>query len=210
MANEFVAKNGLISQNNTTITGSLTASGSSHLLSGSFDVKGDSALVGNLNVGNSIVTDPVLTIAGDSTLSYYPLIQFSGIGGSIGKFMAYAGQGMVYDFNLHRFRSATGVELAKLTSTGLGIGIDANNPAYKLEVSGTVAFTKLTTVNQASVLTMNASTGQLYYTASSALSVGNATSASYALTASYALVAAGGGMTQGKVVATSIGYSNLF
>jgi len=161
---------------NVIITGSLNASGSSHTIIGS------STLTGNVNIGNSIITDPVLTIAGDSTLSYYPQIQFSGIGGSIGKFMAYAGQGMIYDFNLHRFRSAAGVELAKLTSTGLGVGIDTNNPSYKLEVSGTVAFTSLTTSSQASVMTINSSTGQLYYTGSSALSVGTAQTASYAQT----------------------------
>jgi hypothetical protein len=47
MANEFVAKNGLISQNNTTVTGSLTVSGSGFTSIGNIVITG-SSIINNL------------------------------------------------------------------------------------------------------------------------------------------------------------------
>ena len=55
MANEFVAKNGLISQNNTTVSGSLT-------------VRGNQRITGTLNISGS--NEPLLII--NDTISYIP------------------------------------------------------------------------------------------------------------------------------------------
>ncbi len=57
-------------------------------------------------------------------------------------------------------------------SAGGRIGINVVNPTQNFEVSGTVAFPSLTTSPQLNVLTIDTASGQLYYTASSAIGGG--------------------------------------
>ena len=75
MANEFVAKNGLISQNNTTITGSLTTSGSGFTsignatVTGSFLVTGSQITVGNITITGSLLSSGSGTFRIGATVS---------------------------------------------------------------------------------------------------------------------------------------------
>lgn len=52
------------------------------------------------------------------------------------------------------------------------VGINLWNPSYSLHVSGTVAFPNLTDTSQTNVVTINTTTGQLFYTASNAIGGG--------------------------------------
>jgi hypothetical protein len=56
--------------------------------------------------------------------------------------------------------------------TGGNIGINVTSPTRNFEVSGSVAFTNIKSQPQLNVLTYNSSSGQLYYTASSAIGGG--------------------------------------
>jgi hypothetical protein len=58
-------------------------------------------------------------------------------------------------------------------SAGGRIGINVTNPTHNLEVSGTVAFPSLTEQSQTNVVLIDTSSGQLYYTASSAIGGGS-------------------------------------
>jgi uncharacterized membrane protein YhhN len=76
MANEFVAKNGLISQNNTTVSGSLTVSGSI-IVTGSLNVTGSAVITGSFTTNGStiltstqnITSTPILTVSGSVSAS---------------------------------------------------------------------------------------------------------------------------------------------
>jgi len=109
-------------------------------------------------------------------------------------------------------------------SAGGKIGINIVNPNYNLEVSGTISFPSLTNESKDWVVTYDTASGQLFYTASSAIGGGGspvntsafvttasfnnytgssssqfAGTASYATTASYALNGGGGGITYSEV-----------
>jgi hypothetical protein len=51
------------------------------------------------------------------------------------------------------------------------IGINITHPTYSFHASGSISFPSLTSASQTNVLTYNSTTGQLFYTASNALSV---------------------------------------
>lgn len=57
----------------------------------------------------------------------------------------------------------------KVIVSGSAASLSSLQVTSVLEVSGTVAFPNLTTTNQLNVVTINTASGQLYYTASSAI-----------------------------------------
>lgn len=92
---------------------------------------------GNGRIQASVAgANPTITLTADATNGYYPAINFSGVGGNIGSFLAYANQGMFYNFDLHVFRSKAGTEYGRFAANG-NFGIGTSTPNQKLVVSGT-------------------------------------------------------------------------
>jgi hypothetical protein len=123
MANEFVAKNGLISQNNTTVSGSLTVTqgitGSSILITGS------TGTLFTSNIDTLLLTGS-LTVTGSSTLIGNQTVTGSlTVSGSL--------------TTLSNGLTVTGsiAQNASTASFGGVVGIGTTTPAYTLDVNGT-------------------------------------------------------------------------
>lgn len=182
------------------------------------DVNGTGNFSDNLLIQKS--TFPNIIIQNTSTTSGYPFITlknsaFSSIadGDPIGQISAVNNSNnIVGQISFYKSGSSTNTIFnTSIFNTPVGyVGIGTLSPLYRLDVSGsirlssggTMLITGLTNVTQSNVVSINTSTGQLYYqntistssyaiTASYALvssgTVTNAISASYALTASYAM-----------------------
>jgi hypothetical protein len=89
-------------------------------------------------------------------------------------------------FGTGSYRAVSGNALSG--SVGGRIGINVVSPTYNFQVSGSVAFTNLTTANQSNVVTIDTATGRLYYTASSAFG-GAAATSSWAVDAVHSVTA---------------------
>lgn len=111
MANEFVAKNGLISQNNTTVTGSLTTSGSGFISIGNATVSGSLLVTGSqTNIGNTIMTGS-LRVTGSQTITGFTTLNGTGTS-TLGS----------------NLQTSAGLIVGTVGSTGvLGFGAYANN-----------------------------------------------------------------------------------
>jgi hypothetical protein len=192
MANEFVVKNGLISQNNSTITGSL-------IVSGSTNINGNTLITGSFTVanptGNGGITIPIV-----SPSNFYPTLTiatttFEGFQSS-GNLMSIANTGYLIQFG-----STTGQMLLRSAGNHSLQSGASNITRLFISSSGDIGIAKSSSLNATldiignqiitgSLRVTNGITGSLQGTASWA---NNAISSSYALTASYALTSGGGG-----------------
>lgn len=251
MANEFVAKNGLISQNNTTVSGSLTVtqtitgsiSGSvsgyvPNTATSSFATTGSNTFTETQTItgsGNSLIIR-----TGAATAITQQTTDFGGgsVGSNIGFGLAAATGNTYGTLAVRNTGGSSSGNLAILSAGGnVAIGKTAFNAV--LDVNGNTIVTGSLNVTAGITGSLLGTASTASYITSSNV-VGTVTSASYATTASYALNGggsgvtsiiagtgisvnqatgdvtitntggAGGGISQGQVVAIAIGYSNLF
>jgi len=219
MANEFVAKNGLISQNNTTVSGSLTVSSStSQYLAGDGTATYPAyAFSSSTNTGFRYISTPSIdfVVGGTSILTIYsnswrfPTSTVTLRNVTTGN--------TVLAFRDSNSTANTPSNYLRVVGVATGSG---NNPRIETVSNGSITNISLdltplgtgsinllgTTIISGSEIISGSSIATLGYTGSLQ------GTASYATTASYALTAAGGtgGISQGKVVAISTGYSNIF
>lgn len=160
MANEFIARNGLIAQNNSTITGSLTVSSSNatQLLVGSSSLFVSSS--GNVGIGttapttklhiaapgalstdialkvrNSADTADLLTMAGDGSLYVKALIR---LGGNTDNIAASSNSGFL-DLNTNQgIKMNPGSTFSTIFHSSGNVGIGTTTPNAKLDISGSL------------------------------------------------------------------------
>jgi C1q domain len=217
MANEFVAKNGLISQNNTTVSGSLTVTQG---ITGSFS----GSLTGVATTASYVlqaVTASYATNAGSaSVLDLYGITANSSSYLLFSNIIAATGQTVGGNNNL-RYNSSTNVltvgniSATNLTGSLQGTASWATNAlTASFLPAATYQITSSWAVSASQAVTASYVTGSIHGSTNPALSASYALtasyvtgsihgstnpalSASYALTASYALSSAGGGSGTG-------------
>ena len=225
MANEFVAKNGLISQNNTTVSGSLTTTGNATVVN---------AFIGTIPAFGSNYM--AFSHTSRATTSDYSLLSDNA---GITYLNAKSGQDLRFRIdNIDKaiIDSSGNLTIGKTTAANALLDINGNaiitgsltataGIIGSLQGTSSWASNAVTasyvTASNIDGIVLSASYAQTasyvvtaltasYVTASNI--VGTVLSSSYALTASFALNSAGGtgGISQGKVVAIATGYSNLF
>jgi len=222
MANEFIARNGLISQNNSVVTGSLivtqgitgslqgTATTASYVLqavSSSRAVSSSYALTASLAplylplTGGTLTGDLSITYFGNRTFT----MQANNVGGTEIRLLPNTSSGYArinvgnttqpLDFQMNS------TNVMRLTQAGF-VGIGTTSPNATLDVSGSVIISGPLTVtgslNISGSVTATNFTGSLFGTSS------------FATTASFALNAGTGGTSTGLVQAMTVGLQNIF
>ena len=222
MANEFIARNGLIAQNNSTITGSLTVvgnqtiSGSIYLRSGSvIDSTGADIFI-KAGVGNNagialynnsstqyLAVDDTgsyankFTVADRLTVQGLTTTQNQIVTGSI----TLAGGSKItneYDYPSIDIQAGIGGYVELLSNNQSSSVILTNQNVVIATSGGAWIFGEDGTTSYPANVIAASFTGSLQGTAS------------YTLTASYALNAGGGGVSKGLVQAMTIGLQNIF
>lgn len=187
-----------------TTTGNITLGGNINLTNGLLTINNSNTDATNTNGANSHLLLSNLYGAGSNTV-----ISFVNNEGNVGKIRNGEGSGMSYvssgsnafhAFYLGGDASTGGTGILWVRNNSVGIGNVNPSSFYKLDVaggvrlasSGTMLITGLSNTFQSNVVSIDTSTGQLYYqnnipsaslasTASYSLQASNATTASYAL-----------------------------